>query len=147
MKSRTGLRTRTNKKTVQGDTIPSFNEAYNKAQKIDETSYHKPSESRCGCTKTTDKGAYADVTAKMQDMTVYFYHQSPVVVEHEDGTLRLDSCGYQTQSTKKRINNHTPDGYKVRKRGGDWYIDTPTGRKKFEDGMDITVKERTAENL
>lgn len=147
MKSRTGLSTSTNQKTVQGDEIPSFNTAYNKANELKEENYHQPSKSICGCNKTTDKGAYSDVIAEMDNMKVYFYHQSPVVVEHEDGTIRLDNCGYQTQSTKERINKHTPDGYKVSKRQGDWYIDTPTGEKEFENGMEITVKERTAIQL
>lgn len=132
---------------IKEDDIPSFKQAKNKAQQLETDSYHKPSNSRCGCNKTTGNGAYRDVMAQMDSITVFFYHQSPVVVAHEDGTIRLDSCGYRTRTTKQRINNHMPKGYSLRQRQGDWIVDTPRGEKQFEDGMHITAKERAVMQL
>lgn len=150
MMGRTGLQTTANKKKLNGDTVPNFNTAYNTADELDkdQTSFHKPGNSKCNCSKTTPKGAYRDVTAYMDDMVVHYYHQHPVVAIHENGDLRLDSCGFKTRSTKGRINRYLPDGYKVYQEDHDWYVETPRGEvREFEDGMKITVKERAANKL
>jgi hypothetical protein len=107
--------------------------------------YHQPNGGTrrrrgCGCSLDTDKGAYRDVTVIMPDgRTLYYYHQSAVVVESADGErLRLDSHGYQTSTTKERINRHTPGGYHVVQRDYAWYLKTPDGeRVEFIDGMVI----------
>jgi len=76
------------------------------------------------------------VTVEYGGATVHFYHQSAVVVR--DGrTLRLDSHGYRTSTTKKRINRHLPAGYSVVQRDYDWYLETPDGREEFRDGMTV----------
>jgi len=103
--------------------------------------YHQPQEMRfrrsCGCKKTTSKGAYRDVSVEMPDSRIiHFYHQSPVVVE-QSGSYRISSCGYQTSTTKERINRYIPYPYKVIQRDFNWYLETPEGRKDFKDGMII----------
>lgn len=91
----------------------------------------------CGCDLVTEKGAYRDETVEYDGLTVHFYHQSPVVTER-DGTYRLSSCGYQTSTTKERINRYLPRGYRVVQRDFVWYLETPEGTEEFEDGMTIT---------
>jgi hypothetical protein len=80
-----------------------------------------------------------DFGADPDGRTLYYYHQSAVVVESADGErLRLDSHGYQTSTTKERINRHTPGGYHVVQRDYAWYLKTPDGeRVEFIDGMVI----------
>jgi hypothetical protein len=71
--------------------------------------------------------------------TLHYYHQSAVVVESADGDrLRLDSHGYQTATTKERINRHTPAGYRVVQRDYEWHVETLDGERiDFADGMII----------
>lgn len=123
---------------------PDFDTALDEGEAIDQDSYHQPSRYRprdrtpdCGCRLTTEKGAYRDVVVEMPDgRTVYFYHQSPVVVEIGD-RYRLDSCGYRTRTTKERINRRLPYGYRVKQRDHEWLLDTPDGVYDFTDGMTI----------
>jgi hypothetical protein len=128
---------------------PSFGEATKHGEIVDKSGYHKPDvgpyKYRCSCAKTTEKGAYRDVTVEMPDgRIVYFYHQSPVVVEL-DGKFRIDNFGYETSSTKQRINDYIPYGFTVYQQDGEWFLktydpDVPFDereyeRREFENGM------------
>jgi hypothetical protein len=120
---------------------PSFDTATSAGEVLEKDGYHQPGSRRknqCGCSLTTDKGAYRDVTVEMPDgRTVHFYHQSPVAVEWR-GAVRVDSCGYQTTTTKERINRHLPAGYSVIQRDFTWYLTKPDGsREEFRDGMTV----------
>lgn len=121
--------------------VPSFDRAIENGEITHQSGYHKPDKYHpnvrsCGCTKTTPKGAYRDVSVDMGGFTVHFYHQSPIVVEY-DTFLRLSSCGYETATTKERINRYIPSGYFVRQEDFEWYLETPEGRTRFTDGMII----------
>jgi len=117
--------------------VPDFGTATSEGTVIEKDSYHQPNRT-CGCTFTTGKGAYRDVTVKYDGATVHFYHQSPVVVV-EGRTRRLDSHGYRTRTTKDRINRYLPDGYEVYQEAYEWYLETPSGEREFSDGMTVTV--------
>lgn len=117
---------------------PTFIETVEKGEIIKKSGYHQPG-GRGGCTtckRTTEKGAYRDVSVSLSGSTVHFYHQSPVVIEYSD-FYQLDSCGYRTSTTKERINRHIPFGYKVIQQDYEWYLETPDGRTDFSDGMVI----------
>lgn len=121
-----------------GKGTPKFSEAKNKGEIIEKESYHKPEKSRCGCSKTTKKGAYRDVSIKMASgKIIHYYHQHPVVVEHEDGSITVSNCGHSTSTTKERINSYLPRGYSVYQEDFDWYLSTPEGDREFEQGMVI----------
>lgn len=51
-------------------------------------------------------------------------HSTYVVKIHEDNTYTLNSGGWQTLTTKDRINQYSP--YKVRQRNHEWYVQVPT---------------------
>lgn len=120
---------------------PRFQTAYSDGNTVEKDGYHKPGgggihRRGCGCTKTTEKGAYRDVTVEYEGLTVHYYHQSPVVVR--DGSrYRISSCGYRTRTTKERINRYLPRGYYVRQRDFEWVLETPDGERQFADGMVI----------
>lgn len=123
--------------------IPSFSEAMEKGRVVSEDGYHKPdtkgkeSWDKCGCDKTTRKGAYRDVTIQHGENRIHFYHQSPVVVETPEG-VRVSSCGWKTDSTKERINRYLPPENRLIQEDGDWYVTREKGdRVEFRDNMVI----------
>lgn len=65
-------------------------------------------------------------------------HSTYVVKIHEDGTYTLNSGGWQTHTTKDRINQYSPR--KVYQRNFEWFVEVveSTGCKNlfpFIDGM------------
>jgi hypothetical protein len=121
--------------------IPGFHEVCDTGKVVHRGGWHKPGQyprrlPDCGCTKTTDKGAYRDVVVEYESATVYYYHQSAVVIEYPD-CYRVSSCGWQTSTTKERISRHLPTGYRVRQIDFDWYLETPDERREFHDAMFI----------
>lgn len=120
-------------------------------ERIEQSGWHKPERKKsydrmamrrdrkkweCGCELVTDKGAYRDEIYELDSgAVIYYLHQSPIVVQHGD-SYRLDSCGYQTRTTRKRMNKNLPFGYRVRQRSGDWFVSLPDDTEvEFEDGM------------
>lgn len=132
----------------------SFDKAISEGEVINKEGYHKPDEypfhmQSCGCKKTTPKGAYRDMSVEMDNGTiVHFYHQTPVVVE-QNGTFKVNNGGYETSSTKERINRYLPSGFKVIQRDFVWYLETydpslpfnerEKERMEFENGMELEV--------
>jgi hypothetical protein len=119
--------------------IPGFHEVCDSGTVVHRDGWHKPGQyprrlPDCGCTKTTDKGAYRDVIVEFKGATVYYYHQSPVVIEYPD-CYRVSSCGWQTATTKERISRHLPTGYRVRQIDFEWYMEKPNCREQFHDGL------------
>lgn len=63
-------------------------------------------------------------------------HNTIVVTIHGDGTYTLNSGGWQTVTTKDRINEYSP--VRISQRKYQWYVgdeDIP-----FKDGIRVTVK-------
>ncbi len=60
-------------------------------------------------------------------------HGTKVVVIHPDDSVTLNSGGYHTSTTKKRINQYSP--MKVYQKNYTWYLDNGT---EFEDGTIVT---------
>ena len=115
--------------------IKRFETAKERGTVIEKDGYHQCR--NCNCILTTRKGAYRDISIELDGNTYHFYHQNLVVQELEDKFI-LDSCGYQTKTTKERINRYIPSGFKVVQRDFDWYLIDPNGDKQpFEDNMAI----------
>ena len=127
--------------TQQPTIAPRFGAATDRGTVVDRSSYHQPASAgphrrRCGCSLTTDAGAYRDVAVDVDGTRVWYYHQTPVVARMPDGTFRVDHGGYTSRTTKQRINRHTPRGFTVVQRDFEWYVDRPDGsRVPFERGM------------
>lgn len=90
------------------------------------------------------------------------FHATDVVTLYADGSIRLNTDGWTTVTTKARINSHLPKGWYVTSQRGEWYVVTnakretidygygahtyPAHRIRFEDGM--VIKPRgTVENV
>jgi hypothetical protein len=134
----------------QTDVEPvSFDEARDRGETVRESGYHQPGKRPyCPCDLTTRKGAYKDVTVRVDEKEVHYFHQSPVVVQSGD-TYRIDSHGYRPdradspqryKSTRHRISDYLPAGYSIIQEDYTWYLSTPDGREEFVDGMTFTAE-------
>lgn len=63
-------------------------------------------------------------------------HQTVVVKIHSDGTYTLNSGGWQTVTTKQRINEYCP--VRVSQRKYQWFVGDE--EIPFKDGIRVTVK-------
>jgi len=118
--------------TASSAELPRLADAKERGEVLEKSGYHQPKSGRrrprfrCGCRLTTEKGAYRDVRVKLPDgRVVHYYHQTAVVVARPDGGYRLRTDGYRTATTKKRINEHTPDSVTVYQEDYEWFLDTP----------------------
>ncbi len=69
---------------------------------------------------------------------VVTYHNTEVV-RVKKGILTLDSSGWKTATTKKRMNKHTPDSIQIYQEKGKWWVATPMGDFEFMDKMRICL--------
>jgi len=120
--------------------MPTFKEALEKGTIVEKSGYHQPDMYKRNDALTTDKGAYRNAIIEMPDnRTVYIYHKTPIVTEKE-GTYILNNGGWETSTTKERINRHIPSGYYVRQKDFTWYLETPNNEQiEFKNGMTIEV--------
>ena len=71
----------------------------------------------------------------------YSYHRTAVVVVLPDGSIRLDSGGYQTVTTKRAMNqasNQDDLGFRVFQRDHEWFVMWQGRELEFVDGMLLT---------
>jgi hypothetical protein len=69
------------------------------------------------------------------------YHWTTVVLLTPDGVMTLNTGGWRTPTTKKRINEYLPFGYRVFQKDYKWFLSLPSGEfAPFEDGMKIICK-------
>lgn len=60
-------------------------------------------------------------------------HRTNVVTYHPDGSIVLDSGGWQTVTTKARMNAHTPPAVSVWQDRHEWYVGVRVSSR--EDGQ------------
>jgi hypothetical protein len=72
------------------------------------------------------------------------YHGKEIIRINKRGDMRLDSCGFQTLTTKERFNALIPSGFSIFQKNHVWYLTGPGTTKGvglvFQDGMVITAK-------
>jgi hypothetical protein len=77
---------------------------------------------------------------RINSLTIGVRYQATIVVYyHSDGSITLDSGCWRTVTTKSRMNNLLPDGYRVSQKNFDWFVRTPKGDLAFEDGIRLEV--------
>lgn len=72
---------------------------------------------------------------------MYSYHRTAVVIVNADRTIRLDSGGWMTATTKTAMNqasNQDELGFRVFARDGDWFVNWQGRDIPFIDGMLLT---------
>lgn len=68
----------------------------------------------------------------------YSLHRTAVVVVRDDKTIRLDSGGWLTSTTKRAMNqasNQDNLGFRVFAKDGEWFVDWRGETLPFVDGM------------
>lgn len=81
---------------------------------------------------------YRTTVANLDDALTVTYVDTPIVIA-TDLTVTLNSGGYQTVTTKRKMNqasNQFGLGYGVYQKDHDWFVTLPSGvTVEFEDGM------------
>jgi hypothetical protein len=71
----------------------------------------------------------------------YVYHSTAVVIVNADRTIRLDSGGWLTATTKRAMNqasNQDELGFRVFQQAGEWFVHWQGRDVPFVDGMLLT---------
>lgn len=71
----------------------------------------------------------------------YVYHRTAVVIVNSDRTIRLDSGGWRTATTRTAMNqasNQDELGFRVFQRAGDWLVTWQGRELPFADQMLLT---------
>lgn len=71
----------------------------------------------------------------------YVYHRTAVVIVNADNSIRLDSGGWRTATTRTAMNQaSTQDdlGFRVFQRRGDWFVTWQGRELPFADQMLLT---------
>ena len=65
------------------------------------------------------------------------HHKTDVVIYHRNGVIELNTAGWESKTTKERINHFSPIGVTVI--GGIWWINTEPP-VMFHEGAKLLVK-------
>mgnify|MGYP001319739555 FL=1 len=70
--------------------------------------------------------------------SVYLHGHQIATLDHSTNALKIDSCGYQTVTTKSRLNailEEVKYGCKVFQKQFDWFVSFNNSTQSFFDGM------------
>jgi len=66
------------------------------------------------------------------------FHRTVILRYNADGTMTVDAGGFRTSTTKERLNQAMPEGFRIYSKGGTWKVDAPNGETyDFQDGWKI----------
>lgn len=86
---------------------------------------------------------YADgntIGIKLHNTVIFCFWREPGSVDVPRGwAFSLNSGGYETTTTKQRMNALLPPGFRVYSEKFYWYVSTPAGVRSFRDGMTFEV--------
>lgn len=71
-------------------------------------------------------------------------HRTPIVTYHPDGGITLRTGGFETVTTKARMNEVLPQYVRVSQEAREWYVYVHGERRKFFDGMRIETGATTS---
>ena len=69
---------------------------------------------------------------------VYLHGHQIATLDHSTNALKIDSCGYQTVTTKSRLNailQEVKGGCRVFQKQWDWFVSYNNQTQSFWDGM------------
>jgi len=70
--------------------------------------------------------------------SVYLHGHQIAVLDHHTNALKLDSCGYETVTTKSRLNailDEVKYGCRVFQKNWNWFVSYNNQTESFFDGM------------
>lgn len=67
------------------------------------------------------------------------FHQTIIVQYMQGGIIQLNTGGHRTVTTKQRINQLLPPGFRVEQRNYEWLLHTPSGTHGFADNMIVST--------
>jgi len=77
-------------------------------------------------------------TSACKQLVAIRLHDTNIVTYLENGKIRLDNGGWETVTTKERINRYLPTGYLLYQENWNWLIRTPSGKTiKYKNNMEI----------
>ena len=86
--------------------------------------------------------AGSNTTVSYNDSTncssVYLHGHQIATLDHSTNALKIDSCGYQTVTTKSRLNailQEVKGGCRVFQKQWDWFVSFNNSTQSFFDGM------------
>lgn len=62
-------------------------------------------------------------------------HNTDILTFSANGSIKLNTGGWETVTTKSRMNEFLPEGYSVFQKSHVWYVDTPKGMVAYRDNM------------
>ena len=78
---------------------------------------------------------------------VYLHGHQIASVDHNTQAIKLDSCGYETVTTKSRLNailDEVKYGAKVYQKNWNWYVSFRQSKTSFFDGIVLFNEEQLA---
>lgn len=69
------------------------------------------------------------------------FHATVIIRRVREDVYALDSGGWQTSTTKQRLNALLPGGVTISQRNFDWTVHTRRGDIPFSDGMHVALND------
>lgn len=82
---------------------------------------------------------YNTQAVRIGDGVAIYHHTTAIVIYNADGTITLNTNGWETKTTKFRMNLVLPDEYRVSQADWQWWI----SGEKYYDGMVLPRIDRT----
>lgn len=89
------------------------------------------------------RGTARAIVTNDDGSTSYVYHRTAVARAYRDGSIKLDSGGYRTNTTKTAMNqasNQARLGFQVSQRDYAWFVTFHDVEVPFVDGMVLRAK-------
>jgi len=84
---------------------------------------------RCEKSRKLENHTYAERVPDMDDVIAIRLHATQILKFWPSGKVQVNSGGWQTVTTKARINDYLPDGWVVRSDSRIWYIGKTNGNR------------------
>lgn len=89
-----------------------------------------------GKTKESKKIANNTYAVRLEDGSIAIrLYETNIVTFYPTGDFKLSNGGFETATTFSRINEYIPQGYKVMRTKGQWFLHTPNKTLAFENNM------------
>lgn len=101
---------------------------------LDALLHHKTSRKRVQSRKI---GNHTYVQRRDDNAIAIRLHDTDILTFHVGGTVILDSGGWLTVTTKARMNDHLPEGFRITSEGGRWALVSDGQAWWYRDGLRI----------